>query len=80
LCAVRASSFVYRLLQRYQNVKKELENQQNIERAKLDKQLGGAAGKTGGAGAGRSVMMNQSRIGAGGASRQSQRQGARAYQ
>lgn len=27
-----------RLLQRYQNVKKELENQQNIERTKLEKQ------------------------------------------
>jgi len=32
-----------KLLQRYQNVKKEIENQQNIERIKFEKQYAGVA-------------------------------------
>ena len=46
------------LLQRYQNVKKELENQQNLERIKLEKQ--GNRPQT----ASRSQILNSSRMSA----------------
>lgn len=49
------------LLQRYQNVKKELENQQNLERIKLEKQ-GSRPGT-----ASRSQILNSSRMSARGA-------------
>ena len=46
-----------KLLQRYQNVKKELENQQNLERIRLERQFTGRPMT-----ASRSQMMNSSRM------------------
>lgn len=45
-----------KLLQRYQNVKKEIENQQNIERIKFEKQFQGLASGRPGTATQRSVM------------------------
>lgn len=45
-----------KLLQRYQNVKKEIENQQNIERIKFEKQFQGLGSSRPGTATQRSVM------------------------
>jgi len=45
-----------KLLQRYQNVKKEIENQQNIERIKFEKQYNVVAKLRPSTASGRSVM------------------------
>lgn len=50
-----------KLLQRYQNVKKEIENQQNIERIKFEKTYGGSKLPNVQSGAGQRSMM-QSRM------------------
>lgn len=54
-----------KLLQRYQNVKKEIENQQNIERIKFEKTMAAYSGKIGkdakrpGTAQQRSIMASQ---------------------
>jgi len=47
-----------KLLQRYQNVKKEIENQQNIERIKFERAFKGQATKNAGQANQRSVMQS----------------------
>ena len=51
-----------KILQRYQNVKKEIENQQNIERIKRERVYATSAAARPGTNSGKSVVLGQSKM------------------